>query len=126
MKDFIKYFSGLQRDFGFCNVENGYIDPESGKLKFAPGDYGWSKRPITDQDYQDHLSGKKAIGIQPCDDDAMASMGAIDVDPKNYKTFKLQNYLKIIEEKNLPVIPIESKSGGLHLYVFTKENRIFR
>ena len=121
MKDFIKYFSGLQRDFGFCNVENGYIDPESGKLKFAPGDYGWSKRPITDQDYQDHLSGKKAIGIQPCDDDAMASMGAIDVDPKNYKTFKLQNYLKIIEEKNLPVIPIESKSGGLHLYVFTKE-----
>tara|TARA_E500000331_G_scaffold236656_1_gene226952 strand:- start:3712 stop:5340 length:1629 start_codon:yes stop_codon:yes gene_type:complete len=121
MKEFRKYFSGLERDFGFCNVENGYLDPESGKLKFDPGDYGWSKRPITDQDYADHLSGKKAIGIQPCDDEAMASIGAIDVDPKNYKTFDLKRYLKIIEEKELPVIPIESKSGGLHIYVFTKE-----
>ena len=121
MKEFYKYFSGLQRDFGFCKVENGYIDPESGKLKFDPGDYGWSKRPITEQDYEDHLTGKKAIGIQPCDDDAMASMGAIDVDPKNYKNFNLGTYLKIIEEKNLPVLPIESKSGGLHIYVFTKD-----
>ena len=40
MKDFEKYFSGLQRDYGFCNVENGYIDPESGKLKFDPGGGG--------------------------------------------------------------------------------------
>ena len=38
--------------------------------------------------------------------------------------FCCQNFpdiLKIIEEKELPVIPIESKSGGLHIYVFTKE-----
>ena len=32
MEDFKKFFSGLQRDYGFCNVENGYIDPDSGKL----------------------------------------------------------------------------------------------
>ena len=121
MKEFAKFFSGLERDYGFCNVQNGYIEPESGKLKFDPGDYGWSKRPITDQDYESHLTGKKAIGIQPCDDRSQASFGAIDVDPKDYKTFNLQKYLKVIEEKNLPVIPIESKSGGLHIYVFTKE-----
>ena len=36
MEDFKKFFSGLQRDYGFCNVENGYIDPDSGKLKFDP------------------------------------------------------------------------------------------
>jgi hypothetical protein len=90
MEDFEKFFSGLQRDYGFCNVENGYIDPESGKLKFDPGDYGWSKRNITTQDYQDHLEGKRSIGIQPCDDNAKASFGAIDVDPKNYKDFKLK------------------------------------
>jgi hypothetical protein len=118
---FRKYFSGLQRDYGFCNVDKGYVDPDSGKIKFDPGDYGWSKRNITDEDYQDHLDGKKAIGIQPCDDDAKASFGAIDVDPKNYKSFNLKKYLDIIENKNLPVVPIESKSGGLHIYVFTKE-----
>jgi len=121
MREFEKFFTGLQRDYGFCNVDKGYVDPDSGKIKFDPGDYGWSKRHITAQDYQDHLDGKKAIGIQPCDDDAKAGFGAIDVDPKNYKNFKLEKYLNIIQEKNLPVIPIESKSGGLHIYVFTKE-----
>ncbi|BCV01760.1 MAG: hypothetical protein CM15mV45_570 [uncultured marine virus] len=43
MKDFEKYFSGLKRDFGFCNVKNGYHDPKTNKLKFDPGDYGWAK-----------------------------------------------------------------------------------
>ena len=47
--------------------------------------------------------------------------GAIDIDPKNYTNFNLQKYLKTIEEKKLPVIPIISKSGGLHLYLFAKE-----
>ena len=84
MKEFGKYFNGLERDYGFCNVENGYIEPESGKLKFDPGDYGWSKRAITQADYDAHLNGNKAIGIQPCDDNAQASFGAIDIDPKNY------------------------------------------
>jgi len=121
MKEFAQYFNGLERDFGFCNVENGYIEAESGKLKFEPGDYGWAKRPITLKDYEDHLGGRKAIGIQACDDNSQASFGAIDIDPKDYKNFDLRKYLKVIEEKNLPVIPIESKSGGLHIYVFTQE-----
>jgi len=36
---FIKIFSGLERNYGYCNVKNGYTDPETGKLKFKPGDY---------------------------------------------------------------------------------------
>jgi len=121
MKDFIKYFRGLERNYGFCNIEKGYTDQESGKLKFNPGDYGWSAEPILDKDYIEHLNGKKSIGIQPCNDEGMASFGAIDIDPKNYTNFKIENYLKIIAENNLPVIPIKSKSGGLHTYVFTTE-----
>jgi len=119
-KEFIKYFTGLKRNYGYCNVDKGYKD-EAGKIRFDPRDYGWAKRPITDQDYVAHLNGKKSIGIQPCDDDGLAIFGAIDIDPKNYTDFKPEKYLKIIEEKELPVIPIKSKSGGLHLYVFTKE-----
>ena len=121
MKEFRKYFSGLERDFGFCNVNNGYHDPQTNKLKFDPGDYGWSKRNISDQDYQDHLDGKRAIGIQACDDNGMASFGAIDIDPSDYSNFDIQHYLKIIQDKNLPVVPIKSKSNGLHIYVFTAE-----
>ena len=52
MKDFIKYFTGLKRNFGFCNINNGYKDPDTGKLKFNPGDYGWSGKLITEEDYK--------------------------------------------------------------------------
>ena len=96
MKDFRKYFGGLERDFGFCNVNNGYHDPQTNKLKFDPGDYGWSKRNISDQDYHDHLDGKRAIGIQACDDKGISSFGAIDIDPSDYSSFDIHHYLKVI------------------------------
>ena len=32
MKEFRKYFGGLERDFGFCNVNNGYHDPQTNKF----------------------------------------------------------------------------------------------
>ena len=56
------------------------------RLNSSLVDYGWSSSPVLKQDYQDHLEGKKSIGIQPCDDDGMASFGAIDIDP-DYKKF---------------------------------------
>ena len=121
MNDFIKCFTGLQRNFGFCNISNGYTDPNTGKIKFNAGDYGWSGKPITEDDYRLHLHGKKSIGIQPCDDNGLACFGAIDIDPKVYKDLDIKKYLDIIQEKELPLIPIKSKSGGLHLYLFTKE-----
>jgi len=121
MNDFIKCFTGLQRNFGFCNINNGYTDPNTGKIKFNAGDYGWSGKPITEDDYRLHLHGKKSIGIQPCDDNGLACFGAIDIDPKIYKDLDIKKYLDIIQEKELPLIPIKSKSGGLHLYLFTKE-----
>ena len=120
-KEFKDHFTGLTRNFGFCNISNGYKDPDTGKIKFRSGDYGWSGKPITDLDYQQHLDGTKSIGIQPCNDNGLARFGAIDIDPKIYKNLDLKYYLDIIQEKELPLIPIKSKSGGLHLYVFTKQ-----
>ena len=94
MEEFKKYFTGLTRDFGFCNVENGYIDENSGKLKIDPGDYGWAHRAISDEDYQKHLDGKVSIGLQPCDDEGTCSFGAIDVDPKDYSASDLRFLLE--------------------------------
>ncbi len=121
MTEFIKYFTGLKRNYGFCNVSKGYKDPNTGKIKFHSGDYGWSGKPITDEDYKLHLNGQKSIGIQPCDDNGYARFGAIDIDPKTYENFNIKFYLDIIQQKQLPLIPIRSKSNGLHLFVFTKE-----
>ena len=115
MKDFIKYFTGLTRNYGVCKINEGYVDPETGKKKFK---HEWSQLKVTDKDYEDHLTGVKSIGIQPCTDDGTARFGAIDVD--KYPIDR-EFYLKIIQEKSLPIIPVLSKSGGLHLYVFTTE-----
>ena len=121
MIEFKKYFTGLERNYGFCNIKNGYKDPNTGKIKFNAGDYGWSGKPITEDDYRLHLHGRKSIGIQPCDDNGFARFGAIDIDPKIYKDLDIKFYLDTIQGKQLPLIPIRSKSNGLHLYVFTKE-----
>ena len=94
-KKFIEIFTGLKRNFGYANVKNGYIDPDTGKLKLKHGDYGWASRPITDKDYLDHLEGEKSIGIQACDDEGMARFGAIDIDPE-YKDFSPKKFLEII------------------------------
>ena len=53
---------------------------------------------FTDKDYEDHLIGKKSIGIQPCDDDGLAIFGAIDIDSKAYQDFSPKKYLEIIEK----------------------------
>ena len=124
MQDFINIFSGLRRRYGYCNVQNAKIHPATGKKYFEKKDYGWSKLdwgPLKDEHYIEHLEGKRSIGIQPCDDNDEAVFGAIDIDPRNYSTFSPQKYLETIENKNLPLIPVRSKSGGLHLYLFTKE-----
>ena len=121
MQEFIKNFTGLERNYGYCNISNGYKDPDTGKIRFKNGDYGWSGKPITQFDYKQHLDGTKSIGIQPCNDSDLARFGAIDIDPKIYKNLDVKYYLDIIQEKELPLIPVKSKSGGLHLYLFTKE-----
>jgi len=117
---FIKAFSGLQRNFGVADLSQTTIDPVTGKAKPV---YKWVHRPITKSDYLDHLSGSTSVGIQPCDDQGMARFGAIDIDDKqhSYKDFPFKKYLDIIQKYKLPLVPIKSKSGGLHLYVFLKD-----
>jgi len=116
-RKFIEIFTGLKRDFGIAYLDKIVTDPETGKKKPT---YGWADKPITDQDYLDHLNGKKSIGIQPCNDEGKVLFGAIDIDSKDYKDFSVKTYLDIIKEYDLPLIPVKSKSGGLHLYLFLK------
>ena len=115
---FIEIFEGLKQDVGIAYLNKLETDSVTGKKRPV---YGWQHKPITNQDYLDHLEGNKSIGIQPCDDDGIARFGAIDIDSKDYKDFSIKKYLDIIKQYDLPLIPIKSKSGGLHLYVFLKE-----
>ena len=118
VEKFIELFKGYEGDFGIADMSKTELDSERNKLK---PNYEWAGRPITVTDYQNHIEGKTSIGIQPCRLDKTTQFGCIDIDPKNYKDFKIDHYLALFQQYKLPLIPLLSKSGGLHCYLFMSE-----
>ena len=116
--EFIKLFTGYQGDFGIADMSSAEMDAEKNKLK---PNYEWAGRPITQGDYKDHIEGKISIGIQPCRLDKTVQFGCIDIDAKDYSNFNVEHYLALFQQYKLPLIPILSKSGGLHCYLFSEE-----
>ncbi len=116
-KRYIKFFDGYRDAYGLADFEHqeAKVDPESGKKKPV---YRWNYEPLTEEIYEAHLNGKLSIGIQPCNEDSEARLGVIDIDPKDYDDFNKKFFIDIIQNYDLPLIPIESKSGGLHLCLF--------
>ena len=116
-KRYIKFFDGYRDAYGLADFEHqeAKVDPESGKKKPV---YRWNYEPLTEKVYQSHLEGKISIGIQPCNENSEARLGVIDVDPTDYDDFNKKFFIDVIQDYNLPLIPIESKSGGLHLCLF--------
>ena len=116
-KRYIKFFDGYRAAYGLADFEHeeAKVDPESGKKKPV---YRWNFEPLTEKIYQSHLEGKLSIGIQPCNENSEARLGIIDIDPKDYDDFNKKFFIDIIQDYELPLIPIESKSGGLHLCLF--------
>ena len=119
-KRYIKYFDGYREAYGLADFEHedAKVDPESGKKKPV---YRWNFEPLTEEIYTSHLAGKISIGIQPCNIDKEARLGVIDIDPKDYADFDKKFFIDKIQEFDLPLIPVESKSGGLHLWIFINE-----
>ena len=116
-KRYIKFFDGYRDAYGLADFEHqeAKVDPESGKKKPV---YRWNYEPLTEAIYEAHLNGKLSIGIQPCNENSEARLGVIDIDPKDYDDFNKKFFIDIIQDFDLPLIPIESKSGGLHLCLF--------
>jgi len=116
-KKYIQIFDGYKGAYGVADWTNVKIDPVSGKKK---PDYRWSFEPFTDQIFIDHLNGVKSVGIQPTNENSEVKFGLIDIDPNNYENYDKKFFIDKIQEFKLPLIPIESKSGGLHLFIFMR------
>ena len=76
--------------------------------------------PATEKVWKNHIDGKTRIGVRPENGDKV-KWGCIDVDPTTYKDYSQKKYVDIIREYKLPLIPVKSESGGLHLFLFLKE-----
>jgi len=117
MERYIEYFNGYRNAYGVAdfNHQDSKVDSETGKKKPV---YRWNFEELTNDIYQQHIKGELSIGIQPCTEDSEVKFGVIDIDPKDYSSFNKKDYIDIIQQYNLPLLPVESKSGGLHLFLF--------
>lgn len=112
MDDITKRFAGLfhgnERSYGLFNAKTENAVTEKGK--------------VPTKCYDDHVTGKKGLGIVPINDRDMCYFSAIDVDNHGAKTDIDLNKLSIeIHKRKLPLIMCRSKSGGAHCYVFYSE-----
>jgi hypothetical protein len=110
---FKEIFSGLQSAYGqYQKSDRG----ETGKVK---GKAFIVRKPVTDNLWQDHLNGvDPALGIIPINEQNNCKWGCIDVDQYNLNHKEIIN--KITKLK-FPLIVFRSKSGGAHIFLFTKE-----
>ena len=117
MNKYIEFFNGYRHAYGVADFEHpdAYIDSETGKKKPV---YRWNFEELTDEVYESHIAGKLSIGIQPCTENSEVRFGVIDIDPKDYDDFNKKDYIDIIQLYKLPLLPVQSKSGGLHLFLF--------
>ena len=111
---FKNIFQGLDIAYGqYQPGERGENGKQKGKAFICRGD-------VTDSLWSDHLEGKgPALGIIPITQANDCRWGCIDIDEYNFDHASL---VKIIRNYKLPLIVCRSKSGGAHVFLFTKEN----
>lgn len=105
-------FTGLKRGHGHFQPEN---TNGNGKLK---GKFTTEYAPATPELWSGHLAGVYGLGIIPIRDDATVRWGAIDIDGKP----DLAKIASDIGREGLPIVVCRSKSGGVHLYLFSTED----
>ena len=106
-------FKGLERAYGqYRSGEQKDNGKQGGQAYIVKG-------IVTDKMWQDHLEGKNpSLGIIPIMDDSKCYWGCIDVD---MYPINLKELVQKINLKRLPLIVCRSKSGGAHIFIFTKE-----
>lgn len=111
-KKFMTLFAGNERVHGIYTVPRGAQAKDGEKLK---GTARTLTEPYTVDNWIQHLTGKTRLGIVPITPENKVNWACIDIDRYDV------DYSHVIEKvKDTPLVPIPSKSGGLHLWVFFK------
>lgn len=77
------------------------------------------KRAVTLADWNDHLEGRRGIGIPPLNSKNCVRWGAIDVDV--YNGLDIAELNGRIQQARLPLVVCRSKSGGPHIFLFVDD-----
>jgi len=110
---FKEIFQGLTIAYGqYQKGENNGEGKQKGKAFIVRG-------KVTDTLWENHLKGQgPALGIIPISEHNTCKWGCIDIDEYNFNHTDLVNNIR---SKNFPLIVCRSKSGGAHVFLFTKD-----
>lgn len=112
LQKFISIFAGLDSAYGTYRVES---QNEKGK---SVGKAVVVRQPPTTELWQKHIDGvEPSLGIIPIRADNSCVWGCIDIDTY---PLDLAALVKKIQKLKLPLVCCRSKSGGAHVYAFTK------
>lgn len=114
---FMEIFHGLERAYGTYDLKRTRKVKRAGEKIL--GKPKTKHNNVTPELWKNHIEGRQGIGIIPIRDDSTCYFGAIDIDI--YDGLKIKEIIKNIQEFDLPLIPCRTKSGGLHLFTFTKD-----
>jgi hypothetical protein len=91
---------------------------ENGKIKWEIKKTARTvKQPVTTEMWSQHLSGARPLGVIPFREDGTCTWGSIDID--EYESGDMLDLVKRAE--GLGLVPVRSKSGGLHLFLFLED-----
>jgi hypothetical protein len=108
-EDFFRVFPGLNRAYG-----QFFITERKGPKLDG---YGKTVRESYDAKlWKEHLDGKTGLGVIPIDENNQCKWACLDVDDYSVDIEKIS---KQFVKKNL--IVCRSKSGGAHIFIFTKK-----
>ena len=111
---FKNIFEGLKIAYG--QYQKGEVASNGDKQK---GKAFIVRQNVSDDLWEKHLQGEgPALGIIPITEDNTCRWGCIDIDEYNFDHSKL---IQSIRTFNFPLIVCRSKSGGAHVFLFTKE-----
>jgi hypothetical protein len=112
IKRFMLLFRGNDRTFGT-------FDP---KAKRKDRQQSTEHAAVTIDDFKEHLTGARGVGMVPIMDDGMCYFGAIDIDAHgDAPDIDIISLEKQVRENDIPLTVCRSKSGGAHLYLFGAE-----
>jgi hypothetical protein len=74
--------------------------------------------PPTLEMWEEHLAGRRPLGVAPLIEDGTCFWGSGDIDDYEVNAVQL---VQTVEKMKLPLVPCRSKSGGIHLFLFMAE-----
>ena len=117
LDEFIKVFSGHPETYNYGTYPIVRDENKTGAKVSNDSIHFAENTTVVPSLYDKHLNGIQFLGIAPIDDENKTTFGVLDIDIYGQE---LNNVVRFVYENELPLVPFRTKSGGLHLYVFTR------